>query len=120
MGIIHGERQKTNEIKQHKTNKAMGQGIIRLTESKLNRIIREAVKRILRESDNPKTRVLDDNDWETLVCGDLGDEEALYDVINKCKRHGITLDDIVNDYMCDKFCTERGCDPSDVAEELSE
>lgn len=52
------------ENKQHKTNKTMKQRIIKLTESKLNRIIKEAVKIILKETNNSKTRVLDDNDWE--------------------------------------------------------
>lgn len=67
-----------------------------------------------------KMNVLNDNDWEMLVCGDLNDEESLYEVINKCKDNGITLDDIVSDPMCDKYCTERGCDESDIREELDE
>lgn len=94
---------------------------VRLTESNIRRIVKESVRRVIREmSESSKTGVLDDNDWEILICGDLNDEETLYRVIDKCKANGITLEDIISDYHCDKLCTERGCDESDIRYELSE
>ena len=67
-----------------------------------------------------KADILNDNDWEVLICGDLNDEESLYEVLDKCEANNVTLEDILAHPRCDKYCTERGCDVSDIREELSE
>lgn len=105
----------------------MKKNTIKLNESQLRKIVAESVRRVLKESaytdildGYKRTHALSDADWKILICGDLNDEEELYKVLDKCKANNITLNDILNDWHCSYYCTKRGCDESDIKEELSE
>ena len=61
--IIHSKCQKTNENKQHKTRYNMKK-TIRLSESDLHRVIKESVKRILREQEEQGKYYWIIKEWE--------------------------------------------------------